>query len=395
MMRCINSFRTISRSGFALVLAVFSILCRSVHACTIFVLTDGDRVLFFNNEDWSNPKTRIWFVPAGTDHYGCVYVGFDDGVAQGGLNTQGLAYDVVAGYKEVMLPEPTLELVRGNPCQRMLETCGTVDDAIAFYRTHRIDISGVKILVADKTGTSVILGAKDGKLQVDKVTQCRGLGYGAQTLEKMLAASAEPTVANGAKILQACLQKGEYATRYSSAFDLKSGDIFLFQFSGQKDPVKLNLVSELKKGGNYYDMPQIIEQLTHKPNGLLSNMKRFPLDGVRPIPDKEPRVTEHLRAMFLDVINGTMKAVDFTEESWKQVSPTQKDLQAYFKSLGEFAALTLVGCSNEDGQRHYRYKVEFQNATLLYHFILDEQNRHAFGSSEDLEPRSSTDAGVH
>lgn len=389
-----NSFRTISRSGFALFLAVFSIR-RSVQACTVFVLTDGDRALFFNNEDWSNPKTRIWFAPAGVDHYGCVYVGFDDGVAQGGLNTEGLAYDVVAGYKEVALPEPTMKAVRGNPCQRMLETCGTVDDAIAFYCTHRIGISQVKILVADRTGTSVIFGAENGKLQIDKMTHCRGLGYGAQTLAKMLATSTEPTVANGANILQACLQKGEYATRYSSVFDLKSGDIFIFQFSSHNDSVKLNLASELKKGGTYYDMPQILEQLDHKPKRLLSNMKRFPLDDARPIPDSEPRVTEHLRAMFLDVINGTMKAVDFTEESWKQVSPTQKDLQAYFKSLGEFSALTLVDCSNEDGQRHYRYKVEFRNATLLYHFILDEQNRHAFGNSEDLESRSGTDVGVH
>ena len=30
-------------------------------ACTIFVLTDKDRALFCNNEDWSNPNTRIWF----------------------------------------------------------------------------------------------------------------------------------------------------------------------------------------------------------------------------------------------------------------------------------------------------------------------------------------------
>jgi len=60
------------------------------------------------------------------------------------------------------------------------------------------------------------------------IKQCRGFGYGARTLDKMLASSTEPTVANGAKILRACLQTGQYATKYVNIFDLKSGDIFLF-----------------------------------------------------------------------------------------------------------------------------------------------------------------------
>ena len=55
----------------ALILAVFSLLRMPAEACTIFVLTDAQRALFCNNEDWVNPKTRIWFVPARQGHYGC------------------------------------------------------------------------------------------------------------------------------------------------------------------------------------------------------------------------------------------------------------------------------------------------------------------------------------
>ncbi len=42
----------------------------AARACTIAVLTDGERVLFCNNEDWSNPNTRIWFIP-GEGGRGC------------------------------------------------------------------------------------------------------------------------------------------------------------------------------------------------------------------------------------------------------------------------------------------------------------------------------------
>ena len=86
---------------------VFSgMLPGAIQACTIFVLTDTNRALFCNNEDWSDPNTRIWFVPAQPKRYGHVYVGFDNGWAQGGLNTEGLAFDWVAGYKEEWSPDP-------------------------------------------------------------------------------------------------------------------------------------------------------------------------------------------------------------------------------------------------------------------------------------------------
>src|SRR5947209_17070321 len=94
--------------AFSAAWAVIALGPARVTACTIFVLTDTNRALFCNNEDWSNPKTRIWFVPATPKHYGAVYVGFDNGWAQGGLNTEDLAFDWVAGFKEVWNADPSV-----------------------------------------------------------------------------------------------------------------------------------------------------------------------------------------------------------------------------------------------------------------------------------------------
>src|SRR6185369_13960019 len=120
---------------FALALALLSFFSGPVHACTIFVLTDTNRTLFCNNEDWSNPKTRMWFVPAKGTNYGCLYVGFDDGFPQGGMNTEGLASDWVAGSKEPWNPDPALPTSIGN--RQLLETCATVEQAITYFRGHR------------------------------------------------------------------------------------------------------------------------------------------------------------------------------------------------------------------------------------------------------------------
>jgi penicillin V acylase-like amidase (Ntn superfamily) len=171
---------------FALALAFGAITLATISACTIFVVTDGQHVLFCNNEDWSNPKTKIWFVP-GTKQYGCACVGFNNGWGQGGLNTEGLAFDWVAGYKEKWEPDLKLARVKGNPAERMLESCATLQEAIAFFQTHwEPSFSYAKILIASRTGESVIIGARDGRLSIETKKESRALGYRGQLAQDML-----------------------------------------------------------------------------------------------------------------------------------------------------------------------------------------------------------------
>jgi hypothetical protein len=64
-------------NGVGFVLALSAFACASAQACTIFVMTDGKRVLFCNNEDWSNPNTKVWFVPGAGGRHGAAYVDFE------------------------------------------------------------------------------------------------------------------------------------------------------------------------------------------------------------------------------------------------------------------------------------------------------------------------------
>ncbi len=251
----------------ALGLAVFSCTA-TVHACTIFTLTDGNRTLFCNNEDSTRTDTMIWFRPQRrgflclSRRYACAYVGYADRWAQGGMNSQGLAFDWVAGYKGKWKRDPKTRFVIGNPAQRMLESCATVEEAVTFFRTHwDRSFSYAKILIADRSGTSVIIGAREGKLDVQSAKHSQRLGYGGAVVEKSLSEDAAPTLANAARILQAARQQGKYPTHYSNVFDLESGDIFIFRFPDQPEAAKLNLAAELKKGRHAYDIPKLGEQL--------------------------------------------------------------------------------------------------------------------------------------
>jgi hypothetical protein len=259
---------------FSLLVAVFFVACAAARACTIFVLTDTNRALFCNNEDWSDFKTRIWFVPGKSGAHGCAFVGFTDGVAQGGLNTEGLAFDWVAGYSEKLEPDPNKKTLKGVPSTEMLESCSTVGEAIAFFQTYEVRAFSMgRILIADRTGASVIIRAKDGRVEFDRTDRCRGFGYGQPALSKMLTETTEPTLSNAASILKAARQEGPYATKYSNIYDLKSGDIFLFPNPGRDDMVTLHLAEELKKGPHAYDMPKINEQLTQSPPPISVNPK--------------------------------------------------------------------------------------------------------------------------
>lgn len=44
-------------------------------SCTIFTASYGEKVLFGNNEDYTNPKTYYWVDPGGEGNYGgCISV---------------------------------------------------------------------------------------------------------------------------------------------------------------------------------------------------------------------------------------------------------------------------------------------------------------------------------
>ena len=113
-------------------------------------------------------------------------------------------------------------------------------------------------------------------------------------------------------------------------------------------------------------------------------MEGSPLDKYQPIPDKEPKVTEHVRAMVQDVTDGTIHFNDYTEDMWKEAALELKNTQAQIKSFGRMASLTLVDRSEEGGRRTYRYRAEFEKTTILQRFVFDEQGKLAASQTEDI-----------
>ena len=101
----------------------------------------------------------------------------------------------------------------------------------------------------------------------------------------------------------------------------------------------------------------------------------------KPIPDQEPEVTAHVRAVMQDWLDGTAQAEDYTAPAWKRLLSKQKDIQTFTTRVGDIVSLTLVERSNGvfGWRRSYSYRVEFTHATVLVHFVFGGRNKLASG----------------
>ena len=131
----------------------------------------------------------------------------------------------------------------------MLEQCKTVEDAIKFYQTYRESaFARTTLIIADKSGASVIIGSKNGKLYFNTSQKSRGLGFGEATFQKLYKGESALDVNEGAQILRQCVAPGNGGTKYSNSYDLKTGDIVFYNFDGQKNAqTKFNLFKELER----------------------------------------------------------------------------------------------------------------------------------------------------
>ena len=130
--------------GIPVRLAVAGLTCAAVAlightpvlACTAFCAAGAGQVLVGNNEDWHNPRTKIWFVPAKPGSYGRMYVGFDDLWPQGGMNERGLWFDGFAAPPVKATASSDLPPFPGNIVDTAMAECSTVEEVVRLFSRY-------------------------------------------------------------------------------------------------------------------------------------------------------------------------------------------------------------------------------------------------------------------
>lgn len=259
-------------------------------SCTIFTASYGEKVLFGNNEDFTNPKTYYWVSPSSEGNYGGVYFGFDNFSLQGGINEKGLSFDANALPKARLNPHPEFPAPPSEwVAETIMKKAATVEEAIEIAGRYKRDNWGIplkyQIILADATGDAVVISAgPDGELAFTRKQQ--GDGYLVSTnfnranpenaysypcwrydrtvemLDK-IEDEDDLTVDYFKSILDSVHGEGaSNNTLYSNIFDLRNGIIYLYHWHQFDEVVTLDVAEQIARGSLCIRISDLFSQET-------------------------------------------------------------------------------------------------------------------------------------
>jgi penicillin V acylase-like amidase (Ntn superfamily) len=276
--------KTLGRS--VLVLAFCLIANSPVRPCTVFFAFDGKSALAGSNEDWADPNTQMWFVPATKDTYGIVYFGFGKeeypkggvssrkltipdggitqinpadlyGLPQCGMNERGLYFDGAATDVVKAPPARGKKPYEGRLEHLILRKCATVEEALKLLQTYAFNLIQGQWMFADKTGDSFIVEAGEvivrqkGNSQVitnflqSKIESTRITCPRYKLVTQALAERKDLSVDLVRSLLKATSQK---YTAYSTICDLTNGVVYVHHRGDFDRTAKIDLKAELAQG---------------------------------------------------------------------------------------------------------------------------------------------------
>lgn len=257
---------------------LFSLLCLFLFifqpvktaACTAFLVKTKAGVLIGNNEDGSNPETRIWTIRAGEKGtLGRMYFGFRDLSAQGGINQNGLWFDAFGLPYKAAGPIRG-ELYPGDLQDKLMAECSTVQDVIKFLKIYnRSQMTRYQWMFGDRQGNAIIVEADtiiSMKQHFQVVTNFRqsifpsGKGYECnryQTASQFLEKNPEANLNTIRKLLSDTHSEGQDVTLYSYIADLTHGKVYVYHFHNYENVVILDLKEELSKNSHVYTLSSL------------------------------------------------------------------------------------------------------------------------------------------
>ena len=243
-------------------------------SCTIFTASYGEKVLFGNNEDYTNPKTYYWVHPSDEENYGGVFFGFDNFWPQGGINEKGLCYDWNALPEVSLNSHPELPPFMAGKIEYgrwILNKCATVEEAIELVKNYSLISLAAQIHLADATGDAVVISVEpDGELAFTRKQEgngflvstnfnlanpdnayshpCRRYNKAVEMLDK-IDDDNNLTVDYFQSILDAVhFESASTNTLYSNIFDLRDGIIYLYHWHQWDEVVMLDVAEQIARG---------------------------------------------------------------------------------------------------------------------------------------------------
>lgn len=246
-------------------------------ACTIVIKANDKLVFAGNNEDYIEPRTKIWFYPSTGEAYGRVIWGYDRHLYpyQGGMNDRGLFIDINAVGFTGWQDDPGKPNFEGDEIEYVLTHYASVEEVIKFFRQNDVSLGYVKFVAADAQGKSLIVEYLNNKLHIipregDYQISTNYLSPKEHTepryqiAEHILKSQEKPTVALIRRVLSATSYDVYFGqTLYSTICDLKQKKVYLYHFHNFEEVITFDLDKELRKGETSSAIPSLFKIRPH------------------------------------------------------------------------------------------------------------------------------------
>jgi len=250
-----------------LLLTVTIINYNDCFGCSMIKVTKNGVTIVGNNEDQSNPNTRIWFEPSKNGNYGVVYVGFDNLFPQGGMNESGLVYDgFTQSNREVVNTVGKLKISSLDLQKKIMQECATVEEVKSMISKYNIAfLSSAVLRYVDKTGRylyvdgdSLVIGEKNYFVQTNVRPYENKKCWRFDKATRLLEHSYNPTISYVKSIMDSVHQETKWGgTLYTTVYDLNNGKVYLYHFYDYDNVVTFDLKEELKKGDRILNIPEL------------------------------------------------------------------------------------------------------------------------------------------
>lgn len=238
-------------------------VAQPVLSCTMFTKTADGRTFVGNSEDYFEADTHAVFIPPSEGKYGRVYFGWANVWPQGGMNDQGLTFDIMALKREPQPPPEGRERCVGvlGLAKKIMEECSTVEEALRIIdRYVNPHAAAGNLMLADATGDSAIIEGyqvhrREGPFQVCtnfRLSRVEGTDYPCKRYRMATARLRDcpVTVEAFRDILEAVHEPAPETrgTLYSNIYDLDNKLIYLYLFHDFDNVHIIDVAEELSKG---------------------------------------------------------------------------------------------------------------------------------------------------
>ncbi len=264
---------------YLLLVSVFFItVCFETFSCTIIMVRDENLAIAGSNEDFLTPLSMMWYIPATDRYYARICFGFYMGLnsIQGGMNEHGLFVDGNSVSRQGWKPDNSRRNFMGPVLDHILASYKNIEEVKEFFRTfNNPALDAARIPVMDKSGASMIVEWYNGEVvfleterdyqvatnfigsaYVGKEKPCWRYNRATELLDKHDIYS----VSRVREVLDATHVEGDRSTTlYSFICDLKSGEIYIYNFHDYDHPIKIKFTEEIKKGNKSFYLAELFE----------------------------------------------------------------------------------------------------------------------------------------